>query len=92
MVIQETGVAPETLPLAPDIKIVKKALKSTGKSFSQLDDLESQRVIEAEYMTSLPEARRETSFRSAPSASPVAKARILVPSSVRPARLQVGAM
>lgn len=45
MVIQETGVAPETLPLAQDIKVVKKALKNTGKSFSQLDDLESQRVI-----------------------------------------------
>jgi hypothetical protein len=66
MVIQETGVAPETLPLAPDIKIVKKALKSTGKSFSQLDDLESQRVIEAEYMTSLPEAPARDFFPECP--------------------------
>jgi DNA-damage-inducible protein D len=66
MVIQETGVAPETLPLAPDIKVVKKALKNTGKSFSQLDDLESQRVIEAEFMTSLPEAPARDFFPECP--------------------------
>jgi len=66
MVIQETGVAPETLPLAQDIRVVKKALKSTGKSFSQLDDLESQRVIEAEAMALLPEAPAQDYFPECP--------------------------
>jgi DNA-damage-inducible protein D len=66
MVIQETGVAPETLPLAQDIKIVKKALKNTGKSFSQLDDLEGQRLIEAEVMASLPEVPARDLFPDCP--------------------------
>jgi DNA-damage-inducible protein D len=66
MVVQETGVAPETLPLAKDIRVVKKALKNTGKSFSQLDDLEGQRVIEAEAMASFPEAPTKDFFPDCP--------------------------
>lgn len=66
MVLQETGVAPETLPLAPDIKIVKKALKNTDKSFSQLDDLEGQRLIEAEFLGSLPAAPARDFFSECP--------------------------
>jgi hypothetical protein len=52
--IEETGVAPETLPLGTDLKLIKKALKGTGKAFADVDDLERQRLYEAEAMALLP--------------------------------------
>ena len=52
--IEETGVKPESLPIAPDIKVVKKALKGTGKAFASLDDLDRERSNEATVMAELP--------------------------------------
>lgn len=52
--IEEVGVAPESLPIEADIKIVKKALKATSRAFAEVDDLERQRIIEAEAMALMP--------------------------------------
>jgi hypothetical protein len=46
--IEETGITPESLPITHDIKLVRKNLKSTVKGFTQFDNLEQQRVYEAE--------------------------------------------
>jgi DNA-damage-inducible protein D len=52
--IEEAGTAPENLPIAPDIKSVKKALKRTTKAFAEVDNLEQQRAIEAATMALMP--------------------------------------
>ena len=54
MMIEQTGKTPESLPIGPDIKIVKKALKGTVKSFSQMDDLARERACEAEVLALMP--------------------------------------
>jgi DNA-damage-inducible protein D len=45
--IEQTGVAPEQLPTAQDIRTVRRGLKKGTNEFGPLDDIESQRVIEA---------------------------------------------
>ena len=37
--IAEMGKTPESLPIGPDVKLVKKSLKGTDKQFLQLDDV-----------------------------------------------------
>lgn len=47
--IEETGQKPEDLPIANDIREVRRGLKDTNKGFGLfIDDLEAQRVLEAE--------------------------------------------
>jgi hypothetical protein len=57
--IDETGIRPEDLPLAPDIKTVRRGLRDTKKGFDKLDDLEAQRLLEAREMAQLPAPSRE---------------------------------
>jgi DNA-damage-inducible protein D len=57
--IEETGVRPEEIPIAPDIKTVRRGLRDAQKGFEQLDDLEAQRMCEAETIAELPAASRE---------------------------------
>jgi hypothetical protein len=54
--IEETGLEPESLPIATDKKLVKKALKGTGRGFAQLDDLDQQRIYETEALAAMPAA------------------------------------
>lgn len=66
MMIEETGVRPESLPIATDIKLVKKALKGTRKAFSELDDLAKQRTYEAEALAAMPTAPVDDIFPDCP--------------------------
>ena len=66
---EETGVYPESLPIAADIKLVKKGLKTTRKSFSQIDDLEQQRLYEAEALAAVPAAPVDDVFPDCPDCS-----------------------
>jgi DNA-damage-inducible protein D len=52
--IDETGVTPESLPIAADIKMVKKGLKGTRNAFAQIDDLAGQRLIEQTALADAP--------------------------------------
>jgi DNA-damage-inducible protein D len=45
-IIEETGVKPETLPIGPDIRIVRKGLLNANKSFADIDDLAKERAIQ----------------------------------------------
>jgi DNA-damage-inducible protein D len=51
--IEQTGIAPEQLPTAQDIRVVRKGLKKGTSEFAQLDDIEGQRTIEAKAMKEL---------------------------------------
>lgn len=57
-IIEETGIKPESLPIAPDIRLVKRSVKGTSKGFEKLDDLAQQRIFEAEaaQLQEIPEA------------------------------------
>jgi DNA-damage-inducible protein D len=46
--IEETGKAPESLPISTDIKTVKRSLKSTNRGFGGLDDVTKGKTYEAE--------------------------------------------
>jgi DNA-damage-inducible protein D len=64
--IEETGVAPEQLPRAQDIKEVRKGLKKAGKGFAPLDDVEGQRVIEAQAMQEMLPERSDNAVPGCP--------------------------
>jgi DNA-damage-inducible protein D len=64
--IEETGVAPEQLPTAQDIKEVRKGLKKAGKGFRPLDDVEGQRVIEAQVMQEMIPERSDDAVPGCP--------------------------
>jgi DNA-damage-inducible protein D len=57
--IEETGVAPEQLPTAQDIRTVRKGLRTGTNQFAQLDDVEGQRTIEAKFTEELLPERTE---------------------------------
>jgi len=48
---EETGIYPEQLPTAQDIKLVRKGLKRAGAELGVIDDLEHQREIEVQTLT-----------------------------------------
>lgn len=47
---EETGLYPEQLPKAQDIREVRKGLKSASREFAPIDDLKAQRMIEERTM------------------------------------------
>ena len=58
--IDETGVAPERLPTAQDIKQVRKSLKTGATQFStHLDNVTQERIVEAKTIRGLLPAKRE---------------------------------
>ncbi len=46
--IEQTGVTPESLPTAQDIKIVRRGIKASLREFPVMDDLEGQKLIESQ--------------------------------------------
>ena len=56
--IEETGIRPEDLPIGPDIRTVKKALKSTDRGFSEIDDVAKERLAALRSTTESDEAIR----------------------------------
>jgi len=44
-IIEETGVRPETLPIGPDIRTVRRGLRSANKGFVDIDDLGKERAV-----------------------------------------------
>jgi DNA-damage-inducible protein D len=83
--IEETGIRPENLPIAPDIRIVTRGLKGTHKGFGYVDNLKQQRIHEEEGMAALPLPSREM-VPDCPSARQDLRIRILVHQNVRPVR------
>lgn len=45
--IEETGVKPETLPIGPDIRKVRKGLKTANREFGDIDNLVKERAAQA---------------------------------------------
>ena len=64
--IDETGIRPEVLPIAPDMKLVKKGLKGTTRSFAAMDDLSTQRDNEKAFLASIAEAPNKRLFPGVP--------------------------
>jgi DNA-damage-inducible protein D len=46
-IIEETGVRPETLPIGPDIREVKRAVRSANKGFSDTDNITKERAAQS---------------------------------------------
>jgi hypothetical protein len=66
MMIQDTGITPESLPIGPDIKLVKKGLKETNKSFKEIDNIDKQRTLELEAMAQSPVIEQDDLFPDCP--------------------------
>ena len=64
--IDQTGVAPEELPTAQDIKEVRRGLKKAGKGFAPLNDVDGQRVIEAQAMQEMLPERSDDAVPGCP--------------------------
>lgn len=47
-IIEETGTRPETLPIGPDIKTVRKGVRSAHKGFLDMDDVPKERAAQNE--------------------------------------------
>ena len=45
-IIEETGIPPETLPIGPDIREVRRAVKSANKGFADIDNLTKERLAQ----------------------------------------------
>jgi DNA-damage-inducible protein D len=53
MMIDETGIAPENLPIGPDIRTIPGTLKGVNRGFGVLDDLDQQRITEQQALAGL---------------------------------------
>ena len=63
---EETGLYPEELPPAQDIKQIRKSLKSAGREFLPLDDMDAARRAEQRFLS---EAIPESSLDAVPGCS-----------------------
>jgi hypothetical protein len=45
--IEETGIKPETLPIGPDIRIVRRGLRRVDEGFADIDDLAKERAVQS---------------------------------------------
>jgi len=45
-IIEETGVRPESLPIGPDIREVRRAVRSADKGFADIDNITKERVAQ----------------------------------------------
>lgn len=67
--IEQTGIAPEELPTAQDIKVGRKGLKQGVGEFAQLDDVEGQRLIESQVMHEMLPSLSEDAIPGCPECS-----------------------